>query len=109
MPRGRAAQTRGTCLALQMPCSARDDNSKGAHARHSPSLQSFCLQCDPVRTDLSDRGRNRELALARDTAVSKTLAALVADLVGNDAAGRPARSPDDSIHVAAVDAGLGAP
>src|SRR6516165_5182812 len=63
----------------------------------STSIQPLCVCCDSGWPDVPDRGWNRQLAAGNTQPILYSLATVVARLLANDAAGRRASGPDDSI------------
>src|SRR6516165_12589546 len=72
-------------------------NWRSHDARRSTSIQPLYFCCHSSWLDVPDRGWNRQLAAGDTQPIRHSLAAVVARLLANDAAGRRASGPDDSI------------
>ena len=75
-----------------VPCHEDDP-----HVWHSTSVQPFYLCCDSSWVDLPDCGRNCQLAVGDNQPIPRSLAVVLVYLMDNDAAGRRASGPYDSI------------
>src|SRR6516164_5876910 len=72
-------------------------NWRSHDARRSTSIQPLYFCCDSGWLDVPDRGWNRQLAAGDTQPIRHSLATVMARLLANDAAGRRASGPDDSI------------